>query len=181
MRITVTVAVVLILGDTASPPDKLGPVYNDTCEKYAGRCGDQCIHRDADCHCGGPYILQPGHLGIEEHYCCISSRESCTLGVYWSGGICSQGRKLPMSSKCDNPDRSLQCYNSYQDSQFISKHSHYTCPLTCVSVNDDMCRGVNWCGSDVQECGPQLRCSEYDDKTRTFLCPRTGNVSHLLK
>ena len=65
-----------------------------------------------------------------------------------------------MSSKCLNTTRELGCFNSYQDSLYIGPQSHYTCPLTCVSLLEDMCRGVNWCGSDVQECGPQLRCSD---------------------
>ena len=65
---------------------------------------------------------------------------------------------IPISSHCNNSARNLQCYNSYQDSQKISSDSYFTCPDTCVSVTEEMCRGVNWCSSDVQECGPQLRC-----------------------
>ena len=67
---------------------------------------------------------------------------------------------IPVSSHCDNEDRSLQCYNSYQDSEVIGLYSHFTCPRTCVSLMFDMCRGISWCGSDVQECGPQLKCPD---------------------
>ena len=77
-----------------------------------------------------------------------------------------------MSSYCNNSDRSLQCHNSYQDSQDIGSLSHYTCPHTCVSVRDDMCQGVDWCGSDVQECGPQLRCPRIKRYLSSSLAPQ---------
>ena len=67
---------------------------------------------------------------------------------------------IPVSSHCDNEDRSLQCYNSYQDSEVIGLYSHFTCPRACVSLMFDMCRGISWCCSDVRECGPQLKCPD---------------------
>ena len=76
---------------------------------------------------------------------------------------CSQGEILPLSSHCNNSLKKQQCYNSYQDSHNIGVNSHYTCPDTCVALEGEMCQGVSWCGSDVQECGPQLRCYNYDD------------------
>ena len=158
MMIVKITAVMLLLGgvtavDRDSPPDKLGPdpVYNDTCGYYYSdlnvRCGDKCIYRNADCHCGSD-IFQPS---VTEEHCCITSDESCTRepGERYEDGVCSKGRKMSMSSHCNNSDRSLQCFSSYQDSQILSYRSHYTCPHTCVSVLDDMCRGVNWCGSDA--------------------------------
>ena len=107
-------------GDIDYPLDKLGPdpVYNDTWDYsraitgYA-RCGDKCIFEDADCHCGSD-IFRP--WVTEEHFC-ITSEDSCNKEPGWRGdgdGVCSKGRKLSMSSHCNNSDRSLQCHNSYQ-------------------------------------------------------------------
>ena len=150
-------------------PAKLtaGPIYNDTCDfsdylynvsERNVKCGDKCINWEADCFCGSD-IFRPYD---NEEQCCITSKMRCTKddGKYVSDrdGVCSQGKKLPMSIKCDNPTRSLQCHNSYQDSKYVGERSHFTCPQTCVSVLGDMCRGVDWCGSDIKECGPQLRC-----------------------
>ena len=123
------------------------------------KCGDACIKSDArsKCHCGNdiftPYIItvsDHSSLDINLH-CCTKSNESCTT-EYWDT-YCNEGMTIPMSSKCDN-----RCYNSYQNSEYIGSHSHYTCPDTCVSLTYEMCQGVNWCGADVQECGPHLRC-----------------------
>ena len=61
----------------------------------------------------------------------------------WTNGVCRS--------------RSLQCYNSYQDSQHIGGLSHYTCPHACVPWID-MCQGVSWCEGDHEVCGPDLRC-----------------------
>ena len=150
-------------------------LYNDTCDylpttnnSYQDRvrCGDQCIDSRSNCTCGfltfNPFYDDP------PRYCCIQTNESCTTKPEngHTNAVCGTGDALPMTSHCDNADRSLQCHNSYQDSMIIGKLSYYTCPHTCVDAARDLCRGVNWCESDVQECGPHLRCSIEDSKTR---------------
>ena len=148
------------------------PIYSDTCDYHAyDRCGDQCIlnyKRGGGCYCGSSSF----HVNFWKEQCCIASEERCisedsgetnSEGDVIYDGVCSEGEIKPISSKCNNTDRTLQCYNSYQDSRFVNSDSHYTCPHTCVSLYKDMCRGVSWCGSDVQECGPQLICA--GDKT----------------
>ena len=150
-------------------PELMSPVYSDTCEysdRYV-RCGDQCIDKNANCQCG-PDVFRP--YTTTDH-CCIPSPGTCTkenrgsIGNYLNptdDGVCSEGVKLPMSTKCpdteDQGRRDLSCYNSYEDSLDIGFRSHFTCPNTCVSVNYELCRGVIWCDSDVQQCGPSLRC-----------------------
>ena len=171
MLVTIIISIVLVSSNGASErdifPKNPESLYNDTCgyedsghQSY--RCGDQCIQVYANCHCGLETLVEPY---LKQQQCCIPSGEACTKEDFgqWYGddGVCTEGRSLPMSSHCNNTDRSLQCYNSYQDSQYIGGLSHYTCQDTCVSVHEDMCRGVNWCGEDYEECGPQLRCS-YD-------------------
>ena len=146
--------------------------FNDTCEysKYGGsqdKCGDQCVKvpdYGFNCQCGSN-LIRAKNFG-EESWCCIprdsacSRRESEYEYEYESEGYCSQGVVIPKSSFCPNPDRSKQCYNSYQDSEFISFGSHFTCPRKCIPVQK-ICQGISWCGSDVKECGPQLRCPEW--------------------
>ena len=165
MNMSVMLLVMLILGVTASDrdtsPDKkqTDPVYNDTCaySNWNVRCGDKCISGIADCHCGSD-IFRP--WDTKEH-CCITSDETCTKEPGRRGaGVCSQGRKLSKSSHCNNIDRSLQCYNSYQDSRYLGLKSHYTCPNTCVPWQD-ICQGVSWCEGDHEVCGPDLRCPPY--------------------
>ena len=162
--VTLIVSMLLVGGVRAGDSGDNLPVteYSDTCDytQYFSKCGDQCLHLAALCECGSSEPFQP--WGTDQH-CCIPSGGNCIRepGEYGDDGVCSEGRSLPMSSHCNNTDRSLQCYNSYQDSQYIGALSHYTCQHTCVSVHEDMCRGVNWCGKDYEACGPQLRCS-YD-------------------
>ena len=91
----------------------------------------------------GPDFFQPER---SEQHCCTPSGTHCHIDV-WTNGVCRS--------------RSLQCYNSYQDSQHIGEYSHYSCPNTCVSVMNDMCRGVTWCQDDYVDCGPQLRRCSY--------------------
>ena len=63
-----------------------------------------------------------------------------------------------MSTFCNNTNmRDLQCYNSYQDSQYIGPQSHFTCTDTCVHWKD-MCQGVSWCEGDLEVCNPAIRC-----------------------
>ena len=139
--------------------------YDDTCGygHWENMCGDQCFNFEhgshGRCDCG----LDMG-INLTPNRCCIPSNESCST-IANGPTQCDKGIVLPTNSFCNNTKRSLQCHNSYQDSQYIGDHSHYTCPHTCVSFIQyapyrvgEMCRGVNWCESDVQECGPHLRC-----------------------
>ena len=163
---TVIMMVLFLDGINLSPPtDQISnPVYSDMCgyENYPDihvKCGDQCIGQHANCRCGSD-IFQPK---VTKEHCCISSDDNCSINSD-SEGVCSRGFKLPMTSVCNNSVRSLQCHNSYQDSQEIGLWSHYTCPRTCVTHTTDMCRGVSWCSSDVQECGSHLRCYLREEK-----------------
>lgn len=71
------------------------------------------------------------------------------------------GKMYPMSKHCNNTERRLKCHDSYQDRNYQASHlgkkAHYTCPHTCVSVHQEMCRGINWCG-EYQECNKDLKC-----------------------
>ena len=142
--------------------------YTDTCDyRYNMKCGDQCINRAAKCHCGSSDTFKPSWT---DQYCCIPSGGSCTRKPGRRGtddGFCSEGRKLSMSTPCNNTNRSLQCHNSYQDSQYIFDKSHYTCPHTCVPW-EDMCRGVSWCEGDHEVCGPDLRCLPKNYKVKKY-------------
>ena len=172
MTLTVTLFLVMITGLSAADTDNSQdlPVYNDTCEYTAyiygqEKCGDKCVEGSGYCHCGN-YTSEP----YEKVHCCIPSDSTCDFipETDWDEevAVCSQGVKIPISSQCNNSARSLQCHNPYQDSQEIGLYSHFTCPDRCVSVYEEMCRGVNWCSNDVQACGPQLRC---EDLTKPLL------------
>ena len=140
----------------------------DECSRY--RCGDQCLrYSNVNCHCGNELF----QVDSDQEYCCISSSDTCSLVESgrkdWAGrpvydGFCGGGKVHPMSMHCNNTERRLQCHNSYQDSIEIDERAHYTCPHTCVSVRQEMCRGVNWCGTDYQECHEDLRCYKFDEK-----------------
>ena len=163
--LTVLVMMFLMGGARAGNQDDNGNViisgYSDTCN-YTGnyvRCGDKCMYYASKCLCGSsdPLWLKRG-----DDQCCIPTGGNCNREPgKWSDAICSEGKTLSKSilsyAHCENKNRAMQCYNSYQDSQHISADSHYTCPHTCVPV-EDMCQGVRWCESDHEVCGPQLRC-----------------------
>ena len=147
----------LLLGGAASQ------FVPDECS--AARCGDLCFeYSKPKCHCGN-YTFgtdqQSAILTDDQQFCCISSNDTCSVVDNSAGepvdGFCTNGKVHPMSRHCNNTERRSQCHNSYQDSLVISLDAHYTCPNTCVSVHQEMCRGVNWCG-DFQECNEDLRC-----------------------
>ena len=178
MFVVINVILILVGGAIAqknpSSPPIQDSVFNDTCEYWLGlnpetgkrnaveryRCGDHCIGSSPYCFCGGETF----QVSRETNHCCVTSGQNCTSrpGVYGDDIVCDQGSKIPMTEHCPNDDRRVQCHNSYQDSLYIGRYSHYTCPHTCVSVLHEMCRGIDWCGTDVQECGPHLICHEFD-------------------
>ena len=146
-----TSRLLLLVGVRGRDPDS--SALPDTCNytKKSFMCGDQCVDKNWDkCHCG-PDTIKPI---FDNYHCC---GESCILDPD-EDGVCSQGRKLSKSSPC-NTTMGVQCYNSYQHSQYIGEKSHYTCPDTCVPW-EAMCRGVSQCEGDHQVCGPDLRCPD---------------------
>ena len=48
------------------------------------------------------------------------------------------------------------CLNE-QNETWIIKYSDFTCPYACVEWQE-MCKGINFCDSDVLNCGPNLKC-----------------------
>ena len=152
--------VTLLIGGAASQS------VPDECSE--SRCGDQCLSYGDNCHCGNDIF--PLFPVVDQQFCCISSDDTCSLSLVDNGyedsagqplfgneGFCGGGKVQPMSMPCNNTERRLQCHNSYQDSREIGLGAHYTCPHACVSVRQEMCRGVNWCG-EYQECHEDLRC-----------------------
>lgn len=144
---------------------------NDTCQYsstryHQERCGDKCLkdkYWSTSCQCGSARIR--AGAGAGEEMCCIESGSTCS---YQGENVnCSQGKVIPRSSFCPNTfDKSLECYNTYQESEFIGYKSHYSCPQSCISVRK-ICRGINWCESDVKACGPHLRCPEWTNTNTT--------------
>ena len=160
MVVTVIVTMLLVggarAGDSGNNMTDTG--YRDNCEYAAKKiydaadvgCGDICMGANDTCECGLDKIY-PNYNNLR---CCIPPGKSCYNRKY-GDGVCSEGRTLSISSHCGDGnttqslDRSLQCYNSYQDSQFIGAKSHYTCPHTCVHW-EDMCQGVSSCQCAAQ-------------------------------
>ena len=110
--------------------------FSDTCNyKYVKRCGDQCVFLQADCYCGSDTLWGSYPSGNYDEYCCIPSDETCTKEpaeiIFDNDVICSQGQVIPKSSHCNNTERNLQCYNSYQDSLYILD-PYYTCFLSAL-------------------------------------------------
>ena len=131
--------------------------FNTTCIE----CGDHCLEDVLSfslCHCGNE-IFHP-HTSFK--HCCIPSNTTCyTESSYPYNVVCREGKVKPMYISCGNSERSLQCFNSYQDNKKIDRlFSHYTCPQICVP-STKMCHGANWCKNDEEECGPNLQC--FDD------------------
>ena len=117
-------------------------------------CGDLCVYWQSHCICGNEKF----NVHNSRQHCCIQDNATCTAEK--NGDVtCKNGYPLWFSQRCNNSDRRLQCHNSYQDNfrdGQIGIYSHYTCPHRCVPWQD-MCQGINWCGSDFNECGPNLR------------------------
>ena len=84
-------------------------------------------------------------------------------------GIYSLKQFKDLIKKSKNLNSPL-CLNRHEDGNpFGIKGQDFTCPYTCVQWSR-MCRGVNFCNSDVQKCGPEL------------VCPRYGpNLNHMTK
>ena len=136
------VIVIFFLGgvnaeDRDIPPDEQtllssSPLYEDTCDYRLSNgnrnymCGDQCYNFRGQCNCGPDIDIKLGYTSNPER-CCIPSNESCTSANGFNV-TCDEGIVLPLNSFCYNTKRSLQCYNSYQDSQYIGMRSHYTYP-----------------------------------------------------
>lgn len=130
--------------------------FNTTCLE----CGDQCIGNDYSfslCHCGNETF----HPYVSFKHCCITPNTTCFKeDSFPYNVVCREGEVKPMYIPCENNERSLQCFNSYQDNKKIDRlFSHYTCPKICVPCESNMCQGVSWCENDEEECGPNLRCN----------------------
>ena len=164
----------VLLAGAARAGDNLADIErNDTCWYDGGyaRCGDQCIDWEADCQCGNE-TFQPR---VTDQYCCLSPGGSCTSDV--SNAVCNEGRTLSMSSRCENTNRDLTCYNSYQDTRYIGDQFHFSCPNTCVHWAD-MCRGLDWCPEELGVCGPDLRCPDYDKFTKHNVTTSAGSAHY---
>ena len=153
--------------ETQGPKDR-SLSYTRTSIVYVFKCGNNCNEIEVldirrrkrreivpvgACNCGDETIedVTKGQI------CCIPSNTICNEHNL---GVCDKGRTIPMTAFCENSKRSLQCYNSYQDSEVIGKDSHYTCTKSssCVPIMD-MCQGINWCdGLDHQICDNKLIC-----------------------
>ena len=146
-----------------APPSFAGDETLDTCLYVSGRevkCGDQCINPLATCQCGSDTFVPR----LTDQYCYLPPGETCA-GYDPDNKlvICSTGRTLSMSSRCENTTRSMTCYNDYEISEFnspLGPQSHFTCPDSCVNW-EDMCRGVNWCPAELEVCDSDLRCPHF--------------------
>ena len=135
--------------------------YSDTC-RYSDRevaCGDQCISWLDDCECGNTKII----MERDAQQCCVPEEDSQgRRGVVTedrqcrkdsSGNVkCAGGVVTGIHDLCHS-----NCYNSYIDSEYLGRYSHFPCPDQCVPYRD-MCRGVAWCREELQHCSQTLRC-----------------------
>ena len=132
----------------------LKTAFSSTCRE----CGDKCLIDDtiSMCQCGNETFYPQTSF----QHCCIASNQTCyTENSSPYNVVCREGEVKPMYMPCENTERSLQCFNSYQDNeQNDPLYSHYTCPDICVPISK-MCKGVSWCEKDEEECGPNLRCN----------------------
>ena len=131
------------------------------------RCGDRCIDFSGTCKCGNSTFYITAYKHDKPYYCCISSGKTCrkVKGLNYENGICDQGTPLLRGSVCKNDDKTLQCHNSYEVSEHLGELSYFKCPNNCIKWTL-MCQGFSWCKSDVNICGPQLRCPALGMKVR---------------
>ena len=130
MKIVNAIVAMLLVAGVRAGDNMAATGYTDTCD-YTSiyvKCGDQCIYKEnpyeANCQCGSSASDSFKPSGSDQ-YCCIPfGAESCILvsSPGFEYVVCQEGRNLSMSYHCDNTDRSLQCYNSYQDSQYLGEH-----------------------------------------------------------
>ena len=156
--------------------------YTDTCGYVfsnggSEKCGDMCIYYWQYCSCGGEVInLRDFGEGVRsgvQQYCCVEPQgEQCVKGKNPVGAECAQGEVIPIDNMCGD-----KCYNTYQDSKNLGDTAHYQCPDKCVSIFD-MCRGINWCDTDVDQCNENLRCTTSYTSGAVFNSKRLGNLSH---
>ena len=149
-----------------APLPSSGDETLDTCIYINGnevKCGDQCIYPTADCQCGSD-TFKPR---LTDQFCCLPPGGTCIADPSDQGlVVCSEGRTLSMSNRCENTTRNMTCHNDYliglsRISEFnipiLGPESHFTCPDSCVSW-EDMCRGVSWCSAELEVCDSDLRC-----------------------
>ena len=127
----------------------------DSCDYIHGwKCGDSCLGPFDDCSCGSSGPRRSPSL-----HCCTLPDSKCHKAQSDSSiVVCSEGFMQPFSIPCNTTVASQRCYNSYKESLFIGPEVHYWCPGMCIP-EEDMCQGISWCDSDVEICGPELRCS----------------------
>ena len=157
-----------------SPP---GDENLDTCLYISGnevKCGDQCLSQFDDCQCGSDKF----NPRLTDQFCCLPPGGTCTGNRH--GVVCSEGRTLSMSTRCENTTRNMTCHNDYLLGEFnkpLGPESHFTCPDSCVSW-EDMCRGVSWCPAELEVCDSDLRCPyPYYDKREI---PSKGGLQSII-
>ena len=136
--------------------------YTDTCGYTFAtgggeKCGDMCTYYWQYCSCGGEvFSFIDDGTGVRsrvQQQCCVEpGSDPCVSAPNPVKAECSQGRVIPIDDMCGG-----KCYNTYQDSENLGDTAHYQCPDKCVSLFD-LCRGINWCESDVSQCNENLRC-----------------------
>ena len=122
-------------------------------------CGDTCISSKEKCECG-----DENKFIVKHKYCCVNeySEERSSVCTQVSkfakrDGKCREGMTLNMTEACHG-----SCYNDYRnDAQSLSYDTaRYKCRAGDCELVLRMCRGYPACsdGSDVEECGPDLKC-----------------------
>ena len=126
-------------------------------------CGDTCISSKEKCECGDGNQRQI--FTVKHKYCCVDENgheksSACTkvVGKYEKkDSKCDNLMTLNMSVPCHG-----SCYNDYRnDAQSLSYDTaRYKCRAGDCELVLRMCRGYPACsdGSDVEECGPDLKC-----------------------
>ena len=146
----------LLPSSQATPEDSCDYIHDED-----WKCGDSCLGWREDCSCGSSGTLRSA--GDKHQYCCTPPDSKCYKAPVFqqedsSMVVCSEGFMLPFSIPCNTTLASQRCYNTYTESLFIGPEVHYWCPGMCIP-GEDMCQGISWCDSDVEICGPELRCS----------------------
>ena len=150
----------LILSQTFLSLRPSAEAYQYPCQEWQTLCGDLCSDLWVTCKCGQEVLNNADKPKTE--FCCVPQQRSLgttqqchydTKGDKFSDVTCEVGTVINTTQQCSG-----KCYNDYEDSQFLGKYAHYTCPGgTCLPLLD-MCQGFSCSNTNVSECGRGLRC-----------------------
>ena len=138
-------------------------------------CGDVVTWFSWDCSCNNT-IISPFYEFYEDLYCCVPEDQGQCYNPSDDsiGGVCPEGKPIYKDVPCNK-----KCYNDYNLSYHLYTKAHFYCvkddSAFCLPI-EKLCRGIEYCESDVEVCDEELRCMESNINTQDVRKASTKEV-----